>query len=604
MGSDRSDAQGRADLTRIAQVVPNLPTFAVDDGFSYRVPDTLSGVSVGSIVRVPLGGRKVRGFVTHVRETADPAGLKDVLAVVGDHPVFTPQLLETLRWASVHYVAPLAALLAKAAPPNVARRGSGAPMEPRTGPISPLPDATAAAASGRHLRAHYLVTGAADGETLAGLTGQVVAAGRNAAILAPTVTEARTIAAAVGGRLGITPWLVTSSEPAKEVTKAWVAAETHPGQLIVGTRELAFWPLGDLGIVVVVEEGRPAMKAPQTPTTSVRDVLRRRAGAERFVLVFAGPVPTVESLAAGVAVQEPQSRVWPLVEIADRTHEPPGRGVITDAALHAIRGVMRSGARVFVFVSRRGDAAAFRCVQCGELRRCPRCGAAATQGDACQRCEAVLGACGECGGERFQALGAGVGRVVAELRRSLGERVGRIDEGRPVIVGTERDVPLVGEVGLAVVVDADALILAPHYRAEEDALRLMARIALLVGRGRGRRCLIQSSQAAHRVLGAMRHGRPVSFLRELLAERESGGFPPVTELVAIEVVDAPQGADGALREIAEATTVHGPAPIEGGARWLAVGADLRPVKIRLRGLVQRWRDSGARVRVDADPVRL
>ncbi len=277
---------------------------------------------------------------------------------------------------------------------------------------------------------------------------------------------------------------------------------------------------------------------------------------------------------------------------------------MTEAALHAIRGVIRSGERVFVFVSRRGDAAAFRCVQCGELRRCGRCGAAATRGDACQRCDAALGSCSECGGERFQALGAGVGRVIAELHRSLGERVGRLDQQRPVIVGTERDLPLVGEVGLAVVVDADALILAPHYRAEEDALRLMARIALLVGRGRGRRCLIQSSLSAHRVLGAMRHGRPMFFLQELIAEREAGGFPPVTELMAIELVGPPEGADAALRETAAAATVHGPASIDGGVRWLVAAGDLRPIKIRLRGLVQRWRDAGAKVRVDADPVRL
>ncbi|NIS28484.1 MAG: hypothetical protein GWN73_00285, partial [Actinobacteria bacterium] len=203
--------------------------------------------------RVPLGGRKVRGFVTHVREEADPTGLKDVSAVVGDYPVFTPRLLETLRWASIHYVAPMAALLAKAAPPNVARRQSGQAMQPRIGPSSPLPDATAAAASGRHLRAHYLVGGAPSADTLAGLTAEVVAAGRNAAIIAPTVAEAQAIATSVGARLGIGPRVATSSNPAREVTRAWVAAEASPGQLVVGTREVAFWPLGVPGLVVVVE---------------------------------------------------------------------------------------------------------------------------------------------------------------------------------------------------------------------------------------------------------------------------------------------------------------------------------------------------------------
>ncbi len=50
----------------IAQVVPAVPTFSVDDGFSYAIPDDMA-LSVGSIVRVPLGGRRVRGYVTGVR---------------------------------------------------------------------------------------------------------------------------------------------------------------------------------------------------------------------------------------------------------------------------------------------------------------------------------------------------------------------------------------------------------------------------------------------------------------------------------------------------------------------------------------------------------
>src|SRR5690606_25600803 len=75
--------RGSDALTHLAQVVPNLATFAVDDGFAYRVPDTLSGVETGSLVRVPLGGRRVRGFVTHLRTgPGDTSRLRDVIAVV------------------------------------------------------------------------------------------------------------------------------------------------------------------------------------------------------------------------------------------------------------------------------------------------------------------------------------------------------------------------------------------------------------------------------------------------------------------------------------------------------------------------------------------
>jgi primosomal protein N' len=604
VGSDPSDAPRSDGLTRIAQVVPDLPTFSVDDGFSYRVPDTLSDVVVGSLVRVPLGNRKVRGVVTHVRDATATVPLKDILSVVGDLPVVTARLLETMRWASIHYVAPLAAVLAKAAPPNIARSSRAKPQD--VAPlVSPLPETTAAAASGRHLRPQYLVIPAEQSaEAVAGLIGPVVEAGRNGAVILPTVAEAHRLARGLVEVAGVEPWIATSSESAASVTAAWSALESQPGQLVVGTREIAFWPLGAVGMVVVVEEGRPAMTAPQTPTTSVRDVMRRRAAAERFGLVFLGPVPTVETLSAGVDVHEPPGRVWPLIEVVDRTTEPPGTGVFTQAAIQAIAGVVRSRGRVFVFVTRRGDAAAFRCVGCGTLRRCRECDAAITRGDECHRCGTRPGACNECGESRFQALGAGVGRAVSELRRSFGDAVGRVGDESAVLVGTERDLPEIGDMALSVVVDGDGIVLAPHYRAEEDALRLLARVALRVKRGRGHRCLIQTTQPGHRVYGALRHGRPLDLLRRLAEEREAQGFPPVAQLVALEITNPVDGTDAAVRSLADEAVVHGPAPMEDGLRWLVSGRDLRSFKIVLRGEVQRWRDAGAKVRIDADPVRL
>jgi len=107
-------------------VVPDIPTFAVDNGFSYRVPPALlDQVMVGSVVRVPLAGRRVRGYVVGL-ETEDEASgarkLREVRSVSSTVPVFTEAMLPSLRWAAAHYVAPLAVVLAKSAPPNLPKR--------------------------------------------------------------------------------------------------------------------------------------------------------------------------------------------------------------------------------------------------------------------------------------------------------------------------------------------------------------------------------------------------------------------------------------------------------------------------------------------------
>jgi primosomal protein N' (replication factor Y) len=357
---------------------------------------------------------------------------------------------------------------------------------------------------------------------------------------------------------------------------------------------------------VIVEESRRAMKSKQTPTLQVHEVVRRRSLVERSVLLHLGPVPTLDTLARGAAVEEPPGRVWPLVEIVDRREDSPGTRSLARRTVQAVKGTVRKGGQVFVFVSRRGYAPAFRCVRCRELRRCPECGSGPDRGDTCKRCGAALGVCTGCGGGRFEPLGAGIGRVIEELQRQLNEQmVGEVGSGKQVIVGSERDLPYVPETSLSVAVDADSLLMAPNYRAEEDAFRLLARVALTVARGRGHRSLIQTSQPGHRALGALRSGHPMSLLTNLADERLRDHLPPVGELIAIEVTgDSTISADDIATLSDEKTHVHGPEVGGGITRWFIQSDSLQDVRIRLRLMVQRWRDHGLKVRVDADPIDL
>jgi len=607
MGSGARDARrvGSRSLIRVAQVVPELPTFAVDDGFAYRIPDTLGEVSVGSIVRVPLGGRRVRGYVVDLREI-EPGGrpLKDIMAVSGDYPVFDERLLQTLRWCAIHYVAPLGAVLGRAAPPNLPRRRVGKDVAPIDAASSPLPAVAAALGRGTRIRPQYLIGSGPWVDTVVALVASAGAADRSSMVILPTVAEAHATATALTAAYGERVAYATSSLAHRDVTNAWIKGRTRPGTILVGTREIGLWPVAAFGLGVIVEEGRRAMKAAASPTIHVREVMRRRSTLERFSLVFAGPVPTTELIAAGTEAHEPGGRAWPVVEVVDRSEDPPGSNLVGERVRRSLQGLVGRGGAGFVLVHRRGYAPAFRCVRCREIRRCVECGAAADRADTCRRCGAHMARCAACGGERFEPLGAGVGRIVDELARSIGDAVGPPGSGRPVVVGTERDLPDQGPVDLAIAVDADALLLAPNYRAEEEALRLLARLAGLVRRGGGNRCIIQTSEPTHPAIVALRHGHPSEFLAEVVVTRNEQQFPPMGELIALDVRDAPTGFGDELTAAAGDAAVLGPAPTPHGERWLVQGSDLRQLRIRLRPQVQAWRDAGARLRVDADPVDL
>lgn len=570
-------------------MVPEIPSFAVDDGFSYAVPDPIESLPIGSIVRIPVGGRRLRGWVVDVREEAGTDGrLREVLSRSGSLAIFDRRQLESMRWMARHYVAPLSTILPRAGPPNLPRGGSVS----RSG-------------TGPGTRTEFLAIAPVSAELIASRARPHLEAETNVAVLVPTVREAVTLSSDLESTTRHPVDMVTSSVPAAAATRTWIDLQKQPGRMVVGTREVAIWNHGRVGQMIVVDPGRRAFKTPSTPTLHVRDVARRRAAIERFELLFVGAVEPAELVAAGVPITTGEGRRWPLIELLDRRQEPPGQGPILDGTRKAIQGVAAGGGSVFVFVSRRGFAPAFRCARCGTLRRCEVCGAGPDRGDTCRRCGSEVGSCRKCGGARFQPLGAAVGRVVADLARSLGDRVGVAGSDAPVIVGTERDLPPAATRQLAVVVDTESLLLAPHYRAEEDALRVMARVAGTVERGRGRRALVQTMDPDQRVLVALRRGEPDALIQTIVAERIGGGLPPASELIAVELAGDHDAVDAELRSATgDDAVVLGPAMVGERHRWLVQGSDLGKVRTRLRGSVQSWRDRGFRVRVDADPIDL
>ncbi len=99
------------------EVVVNLPLTKL---FHYRVPEHLkSSVEVGKRVLVPLGKRKVTGYVVGVAQKPEVSEIKDVLDVLDDQPLFTLKLLSFYKWVSDYYFSPLGWVVKTALPGNL-----------------------------------------------------------------------------------------------------------------------------------------------------------------------------------------------------------------------------------------------------------------------------------------------------------------------------------------------------------------------------------------------------------------------------------------------------------------------------------------------------
>ncbi len=234
---------------------------------------------------------------------------------------------------------------------------------------------------------------------------------------------------------------------------------------------------------------------------------------------------------------------WPVVDVIDRRNDDIGRsGLFSDRLVQALR----SDRRVVCVLNRTGRASLLACSRCGETARCERCDAAvATDTDlqlVCRRCGTVRPrVCLACGGTTFKNLRPGVTRVREELEALAREPVVEVsattDDPRPdarIHIGTEAVLHRLDAAEVVAFLDFDQELLAPRYRAAEEAMALLARAARLVGGRRGGgRLLVQTRLPQHEVVQAALLGDPARVAAAELARRQLLRYPPCGALVAV-----------------------------------------------------------------------
>ena len=106
----------------VARIITDI---ALDREFDYLVPGELAAqVRVGSIVRIPFGRRRARGFVTGLADRSDFPNLKSIEALVDGPALFDEAMLRLARWVAEYYAAPFESAIAAILPAAVRREGT------------------------------------------------------------------------------------------------------------------------------------------------------------------------------------------------------------------------------------------------------------------------------------------------------------------------------------------------------------------------------------------------------------------------------------------------------------------------------------------------
>lgn len=578
---DRTRAQPVGRLVDVALPLP------LSQRFSYR-QQSGQEAELGAVVRVPFGPRHLFGVVC---ERHDRAGqsfqIRELQQLLPSPYVVPAAVRELCGWLAGYYGCSEGEALALALPPRPgtkARRSpvdagelsAEAPMRLNAEQQAAFDAIHADLAEGRAQSSLLFgVTGSGKTEVYLQLMAEALRLGRSALMLLPEIAltpqTLRRIAARFPG--AVAPY--HSRLSVGERCAVWEGCARGEIRIVVGARSATLLPMQELGLIVIDEEHETSFKSDKRPRHHARDVALVRAQRASIPIVLGSATPSLESWAnaqsgkhrllklsrRAVAVEMPK------IQVLDRRGAQgiEKGGALSDPLVQAIEETLEAGNQAIVFHNRRGFARFVQCHGCGEVRQCADCDISMIYHldddrlhcHYCDAREAMRESCDKCEAKLLRPRGVGTQRVELALQARLPEaRILRLDQdsarakdahaeildrfGRgdaDVLLGTQMvakglDFPRVRLVG---VIDADAGLHFPDFRAQERAFQLLTQVSGRSGRREAGRVILQTFDPEHRVLRAVLEHDVEAFLRHELVERQALGYPPARRLAALSV---------------------------------------------------------------------
>lgn len=350
----------------------------------------------------------------------------------------------------------------------------------------------------------------------------------------------------------------------------------HPYEVVLGARSAVFLPFQRLGLVIIDEEHETSFKqqdpSPRYHARSAAIVLARMYGAKTLLGTATPSVESYYNACQGKYglvtltsrykdIQLPEIRV---VDTKDLQRRKMMTGPFSPPLIAAVNEALKSGQQVILFQNRRGFAPMIECRTCGWVPKCTNCDVSLTMHKSmnlltCHYCGytyRIPAVCPACGGTDLRGRGYGtekveeyVGQLFPEARvarmdldttrtRNAYERI--IDDfssGRTnLLIGTQMvskglDFDRVSVVGI---LNADAMLNYPDFRAYEHAFMMMAQVSGRAGRkGQRGKVFLQTKNKELPIIRQVVENDYQGFYEALLEERRLFSYPPFHRLVYV-----------------------------------------------------------------------
>ncbi len=347
-------------------------------------------------------------------------------------------------------------------------------------------------------------------------------------------------------------------------------------QIVIGARSALFLPFSHLGLILIDEEHESSFKQfDPAPRYHARDAAIVLGNLHKSKILLGSATPSVESyhnVQIGKYGYAEITRRYgnvlmpdmELVDIKEAHRKKRMKGHFSERLLEEMTDALEAGEQIILFQNRRGYAPVLECLTCGHTPQCPNCDVSLTYHQfrkqlRCHYCGYHAGipeSCLACGSPDLDTKGFGTEQIEQEVLKLFpGAKVDRMDldttrgkhayekiitnfeqQELDILIGTQmltkgldfRNVSLVG------VMNADALLNFPDYRAHERSFQLLTQVSGRAGRTKKRgKVIIQTYNPYHQILRQVTSGDYDGMFREQVYEREQFKYPPANKIIKI-----------------------------------------------------------------------
>ena len=368
--------------------------------------------------------------------------------------------------------------------------------------------------------------------------------------------------------------------------ETWHQIRRGEAHIVIGARSAIFSPLSNLGLIIIDEEHEQSYKqSEETPCYHARDVAVMRGKMNQATVILGSATPSLESYFNAQAgkytlstlAYRPDASSQPKVTIIDMKQEyekASGFTILSDPLIDKIKQRLVVGEQTILFLNRRGYHTTLFCQQCRTIVRCHQCDIALTLhlGDnllSCHLCGYTMAPpshCLTCHASHLMKY-RGIGtellekalhailpdlrtlRIDADTTRHKGSHQKLLREfgtGKAdVLIGTQMIAKGLHfpEVTLVGIINCDASLNIPDFRASEIAFQLITQVAGRAGRGIvPGEVILQTCMPENKVIKLAASQDYESFYKEEILSREMFVFPPFCSMVKASFSGTDQGS--------------------------------------------------------------